>query len=143
MHNTITSFTKEWTSSESKNTKISPYSNNKIIQLQITLIMIRKKHKNTYRPKTQRVTWRPLSRHFSGFGSLFLHFKNSTFSRWHLVPMCLCDAISTADVGIWSSAASTPLPISNRISAPNNNNNKNPKFSEPSYLVTEKTKDPE
>lgn len=71
--------------------------------------------KKTHRPRTQRVTSRPLSRHFSGFGSFFLHFRNSTFSVWHLIPMCLDDAINTADVGIGFPAASTALAISNSI----------------------------
>lgn len=54
----------------------------------------------------------PLSRHFSGLGSFFLHLRKATFSAWHLSPMCFDDAVSTADVGIGSPAASTALAIS-------------------------------
>lgn len=75
------------------------------------------KIKKTYKPRTQRVTWRPLSRHFSGLGSFCLHFKNSTFSCWHLNPMCLDDAVSTADDGIGSPLGSTAVAISNRLSS--------------------------
>lgn len=69
------------------------------------------KTRNTHRPRTQRVTSRPLSRQFSGFWSFFLHFRNSKFSEWHLIPMCFDDAINTADVGIGFPEASTALAI--------------------------------
>ena len=51
----------------------------------------------------------PLSRHFSGFGSFFLHLRNSTFSEKHLVPICFDAAVSTADVGIGFPVAPTAL----------------------------------
>lgn len=66
---------------------------------------------STYRPRTQRVTCWPLSRHFSGFGSFFLHLIKAKFSDWHLSPMCFEEAINTADVGIGSPAALTALSI--------------------------------
>lgn len=66
---------------------------------------------NSYKLSTQRVTSRPLSRHFSGFGSFFLHLRNSTFSEWHALAMCFDDAISTAEVGIGFPEASTELDI--------------------------------
>lgn len=67
------------------------------------------KTRKTHRPRTQRVTSRPLSRQFSGFWSFFLHFRNSKFSEWHLIPMCFDDAINTAEVGIGFPEASTAL----------------------------------
>ena len=57
--------------------------------------------------KTQRVTWRPFSRHFSGLGSFFLQLRKATFSGRHRTAMCLDAAISTDDVGIGSPEAST------------------------------------
>lgn len=65
----------------------------------------------TYKERTQRVTWRPWSRHFSGLASFFLHLRKATFSSWHLNWMCFAAAVSTADVGIGSPAASTALAI--------------------------------
>lgn len=68
-----------------------------------TRAVVKKKERITefaHRPSTQRVTSRPVSRHFSGLGSFLLHLRNATFSEWHLVPMCFDDAISTDDVGI-------------------------------------------
>ena len=67
------------------------------------------RERETYRPRTQRVTCWPLSRHFSGLGSFFLHLRNSKFSASHLNPMCLDAAISTADVGIGSPLGSAAL----------------------------------
>ena len=66
----------------------------------------------TYRERTQRVTWQPLSRHFSGLGSSFLDLRNATFSLLHFVAICFHDAVSTADVGIGSPSGFTLFAIS-------------------------------
>lgn len=63
--------------------------------------------RRTYRLRTQRVTWRPFSRHFSGLGSFFLQLRKATFSGRHRTAMCFDAAISTDDVGIGSPEAST------------------------------------
>ena len=67
----------------------------------------RRMWRTTHRLKTQRVTWRPFSRHFSGLGSFFLQLRKATFSGRHRTAMCLDAAISTDDVGIGSPEAST------------------------------------
>lgn len=74
-----------------------------------------------YRERTHRVTWWPLSRHFSGLGSFCLHWRYATFSDRHLIAMCFEEDISTADVGIGSPAASTALAISNSINSKQEN----------------------
>lgn len=71
----------------------------------------------TYNPRTHRVTCWPLSRHFSGLASLFLHLRNATLASRHLLAICFDAAIKTADVGIGSPAASTVL----AITIPNHN----------------------
>lgn len=53
----------------------------------------------------------PFWRHFSGFGSSFLHLRYATFSFRHLISMCFDADISTADVGIGFPTASTALDI--------------------------------
>uniref|UniRef100_A0A0E0KCH0 Uncharacterized protein n=1 Tax=Oryza punctata TaxID=4537 RepID=A0A0E0KCH0_ORYPU len=61
----------------------------------------------THRSKTQRLTWRPFSRHFCGLGSFFLQLRKATFSGLHRTAMCFDAAISTDEVGIGSPDAST------------------------------------
>jgi hypothetical protein len=63
--------------------------------------------RRTHRLRTQRVTWRPFSRHFSGLGSFFLQLRKATFSGRHRTAMCFDAAISTDEVGIGSPEAST------------------------------------
>lgn len=63
--------------------------------------------RRTHRLRTQLVTWRPFSRHFSGLGSFFLQLRKATFSGRHRTAMCFDAAISTDEVGIGSPEAST------------------------------------
>lgn len=76
----------------------------------------------TYRLRTQRVTCWPLSRHFSGFGSFFLHLRNATFSLLHFAAICLDADINTADVGIGSPTTFTVLAISPPLTFPDHSN---------------------
>lgn len=64
---------------------------------------------DTHRLTTQAVTWRPLSRHFSGLASFFLQVMKAMFSERHLTAICFDAAINTDEVGIGSPAASTLL----------------------------------
>ncbi|CAD5188991.1 unnamed protein product [Musa acuminata subsp. malaccensis] len=64
-------------------------------------------YRDPYTFRTQLVTWRPLSRHFSRLGSFFSHLMKATFTARHPVAICLAAAMRTADVGIGSPAAST------------------------------------
>jgi hypothetical protein len=65
----------------------------------------------THRLNTQLLTWRPISRHFSGLGFFFLQLRKAKFSARQRTAMCLDAAISTDDVGIGSPEASTVVPL--------------------------------